>query len=64
MLTKAQKTEALAILAATYPGAKPALDFTSPFELLKPDDLIHAWRARMLDLFDGMARKTPVVEAP
>ena len=37
---------------------------TSPFELLKPDDLIHAWRARMLDLFDGMARKTPVVEAP
>ena len=34
MLTRAQKTEALAILAATYPGAKPALDFTSPFELL------------------------------
>ncbi len=34
MLTKAQKTEALAILAATYPGAKPALNFTSPFELL------------------------------
>jgi glutathione S-transferase len=36
----------------------------SPFELLKPDDLIHAWRERMLDLFDGMARKTPVAEAP
>lgn len=34
MLTRAQKTEALSILAATYPGAKPALDFTSPFELL------------------------------
>ena len=34
MLTRAQKTEALAILAATYPGAKPALDFSSPFELL------------------------------
>ncbi len=34
MLTRAQKTEALAILAATYPDAKPALDFTSPFELL------------------------------
>jgi len=34
MLTKAQKTEALSILAATYPGAKPALDFSSPFELL------------------------------
>ena len=34
MLTRAQKTEALSILAATYPGAKPALDFSSPFELL------------------------------
>ncbi len=34
MLTKAQKTEALAILAATYPNAKPALEFSSPFELL------------------------------
>lgn len=34
MLTKAEKTEALAILATTYPNAKPALDFTSPFELL------------------------------
>lgn len=34
MLTRAQKNEALAILAATYPDAKPALDFTSPFELL------------------------------
>jgi len=34
MLTKAQKNEALAILHATYPNAKPALDFSSPFELL------------------------------
>ena len=34
MLTKAQKSEALAILHATYPNAKPALEFTSPFELL------------------------------
>ncbi len=34
MLTRAQKTEALRILAQTYPNAKPALDFTSPFELL------------------------------
>ena len=34
MLTRAQKTEALAILAATYPNAKPALEFDSPFELL------------------------------
>ena len=34
MLTKAQKSEALAILHATYPNAKPALDFSTPFELL------------------------------
>jgi len=34
MLTRTQKTEALSILAATYPDAKPALDFSSPFELL------------------------------
>ncbi|HWP21969.1 MAG TPA: endonuclease III [Candidatus Cryosericum sp.] len=34
MLTKAQKTEALAILAQTYPNAKPALEFHTPFELL------------------------------
>ena len=34
MLTRAQKAEALAILASSYPNAKPALDFTSPFELL------------------------------
>jgi glutathione S-transferase len=29
----------------------------SPFELLDKDDAIYAWRERMLDLFDGMARK-------
>ncbi len=34
MLTKAQKTEALEILRQTYPNAKPALVFASPFELL------------------------------
>ena len=34
MLTRAEKAEALAILAATYPNAKPALEFGSPFELL------------------------------
>lgn len=34
MLTQAQKTEALAILKRTYPNAKPALHFSSPFELL------------------------------
>jgi glutathione S-transferase len=36
---------------------------TSRFELLKQDDLIHSWRERLLDLFDGMARKAPVVAA-
>lgn len=29
----------------------------SPFKLLEDDDPVYAWRARMLDLFDGMARK-------
>jgi glutathione S-transferase len=29
----------------------------SPLVLLEPDDPIHAWRERMLDLFDGMGRK-------
>jgi glutathione S-transferase len=30
---------------------------TSPFQLLDPDDPIYAWRERMLNLFDGLARK-------
>ena len=34
MLTRVKQAEALAILAATYPNAKPALEFGSPFELL------------------------------
>ena len=34
MLSRIEQTEALAILAATYPNAKPALAFRSPFELL------------------------------
>ena len=29
----------------------------TPLELLEPDDPVHAWRERMLDLFDGMGRK-------
>jgi len=29
----------------------------SSLELLEADDPVHAWRERMLDLFDGMARK-------
>jgi glutathione S-transferase len=30
----------------------------SPERLLEPDDPMYAWRERMLDLFDGMPRKT------
>jgi glutathione S-transferase len=32
---------------------------TSSLELLDKDDAVHAWRERMLDLFDGFARKAP-----
>ena len=28
----------------------------SPAEIVKPDDPIHEWRERMLDLFDGLGR--------
>ena len=31
----------------------------SDFELLAADDPIRAWRGRMLDLFDGLARRAP-----
>ena len=31
----------------------------SPFKLLKSDDPIYAWREKLLDAFDGMARKSP-----
>ena len=34
MLSKQKRAEALAILKKTYPDAKPALHFSSPFELL------------------------------
>lgn len=34
MLGKAEREEALAILKQTYPGAGPALRFTTPYELL------------------------------
>ncbi|HVM81400.1 MAG TPA: glutathione S-transferase family protein [Stellaceae bacterium] len=30
----------------------------SDFKLLDPSDPVHAWRERMLDLFDGLARKS------
>jgi glutathione S-transferase len=32
---------------------------TSPLRLIAPDDAIHAWRERMLDLHGGMARAAP-----
>jgi len=35
---------------------------TSPFKLLKTDDLIYAWRERLLDAFDGLARRSPGYE--
>jgi glutathione S-transferase len=31
----------------------------SPFRLLDDKDLVYAWRERLLDAFDGMARKSP-----
>ena len=31
----------------------------SPFRLLDDNDLIHAWRDKLLDAFDGMARRSP-----
>jgi glutathione S-transferase len=31
----------------------------SPFKLLAEEDPVYAWRERLLDAFDGMARKSP-----
>jgi glutathione S-transferase len=31
----------------------------SPFRLLAEDDPVYAWRGKLLDAFDGMARKSP-----
>lgn len=36
---------------------------SSPVEVLEGDDPVHAWRERLLDLFDGLARKTVLPEA-
>ncbi len=30
---------------------------SSPFALLAEDDVVHAWRERCLDLYDGAARR-------
>ena len=32
---------------------------TSPFKLLESDDPVYAWRDKLLDAFDGMARRSP-----
>lgn len=32
---------------------------TSPFRLLKEDDAVYAWRERLLDAFEGLARGSP-----
>lgn len=47
--------------SAAYPdyalgGAFLWAHVASPLSLLEPDDPVHAWRERMLDLFDGMGR--------
>ncbi|MGP0094000.1 MAG: glutathione S-transferase family protein [Xanthobacteraceae bacterium] len=35
----------------------------SAFRLLTPDDPVHAWRERLLDAFDGLARHAPAYDA-
>jgi glutathione S-transferase len=35
----------------------------SPFKLLAEDDPVYAWRERLFDAFDGMARKLPGYDA-
>jgi glutathione S-transferase len=43
------------VVFGAFQWARPISDF----ELLAGDDPIAAWRGRMLDLFGGLARKTP-----
>ena len=40
-------------------GAFQLARVVSPFKLLAEDDPVYAWRERLLDAFDGMARQTP-----
>ena len=40
-----------------WPAPSCGPRIATPLELLEPDDPVHAWRERMLDLFDGMGRK-------
>lgn len=47
------------ILFGTFQWARAI----SPFPLLEPGDPVHDWRERLLDAFDGAARKTPAYAA-
>ena len=66
VLEPARRTlRAQPFLAGTHPaypdyalaGAFLWASIASPLVLLEADDPVHAWRERMLDLFDGMGRK-------
>ena len=50
--------------APNYPdyivfGAFQWARVVSPFKLLMEDDPVHAWRERLFDAFDGLARRSP-----
>lgn len=36
---------------------------SAPVEVLESDDPVHAWRERLLDMYDGLARNTPLPKA-
>jgi len=40
-------------------GAFQWARIVSPFQLLLAQDPVYAWRERLLDAFDGMARRSP-----
>ena len=44
-------------------GPFQAARLVSPFKLLAEDDPVYAWRERLFDAFDGMARKLPGYDA-
>lgn len=44
-------------------GTCKFMSLVSPQKLIADDDPIHAWRARMLGLFDGLAASTGAVDA-
>jgi glutathione S-transferase len=44
-------------------GPFQAARLVSPFKLLAEDDPVYAWRERLFDAFDGMARKLPEYDA-